>query len=60
MTFLESYERVHNEYIKRDDVRKVMVGNYVVYYVYEAKKRLITILRIVYGARNLEEIIALL
>ena len=58
--FPESHEKVHNEYVKRGDVRKVLVGNYVVYYVYEPKEMLVTILRIVYGRRNLEEIIKLL
>ena len=59
-SFPESCEQVHNEYVKRDDVRRTLVGNYIVYYVYEPKEKLITIIRIVYGKRNLEEIIKLL
>ena len=58
--FPESCEKVRNEYVKRDDVRKALVGNYVVYYVHEPKEMLVTILRIVYGGRNLEELIRLL
>lgn len=58
--FPESCEVIHNEYVKRADVRKALVGNYVVYYIVQKEERLVTILRIVYGGRNLEEIIRLL
>ena len=59
-SFPESCEQVHNEYVKRDGVRRILVGNYIVYYVCEPKEKLITIIRIAYGKRNLEEIIKLL
>lgn len=55
--FPESCEKISNKYVKINGVRKVLVNNYVVYYVYEPKEKLITIIRIVYGRRNLEEII---
>ena len=58
--FPESCETVDNELLKRKDVRKMIVGNYLAYYVFEKEKRMLTILRIVYGKRNLEEIIKLL
>ena len=58
--FPQSCESVCNECVRREDVRKALVGNYTVYYVHEAKESVVIILRIVYGGRNLEEIIKFL
>ena len=58
--FPESNEIVNNEFINRRDVRKALINNYVAYYIYDKDKHLITILRIIYSKRNLEEIIKLL
>ncbi|MBR5336503.1 MAG: type II toxin-antitoxin system RelE/ParE family toxin [Lachnospiraceae bacterium] len=43
---------VENEYLKRDDVRRFLVGNYVAYYVIDENNQRIVILRVVYGKRD--------
>ena len=43
---------VDNPYVKRNDIRKTMVGNYVLYYLPDHLKREIVIMRIVYGQRD--------
>ena len=58
--FPNSCEEIANGYAKRRGIRKALVGSYVVYYVYDEGSNLIVLLRIVYGARNLEEILRLL
>lgn len=55
--FPESGSLVHNEFLQIDNVRKKFVGNYVMYYLPDAEENLIYILRIVYGKRNIEEIL---
>ena len=48
---------VDNEFISGKDVRKLFIDNYVVYYEALADKQIIYILRIVFGKRNMDEII---
>ena len=55
--FPESCPLVDNEFIKRKDIRKSVIDNYLLYYSYDKEKALITILRIVYGKRNVFDII---
>ena len=51
-TFSLSGSPVDNPYVKRNDIRKTMVGNYVLYYLPDHLKREIVIFRIVYGQRD--------
>ena len=55
--FLESGSLVHNEFLQIENVRKKLVGNYIVYYLLDIEENIIYILRIVYGKRNLDEIL---
>ena len=55
-TFPLSGSPVDNFYVKRNDIRKTMVGNYVLYYLPDHLKREIVILRIVYGQRDRDHI----
>ena len=47
---------VVNPYVKKNDIRKTMVGNYVMYYLPDHLKHEIVILRIVYGPRDRDSI----
>ena len=49
---------VVNEFLSRSDVRRQLVKNYIMYYVPDHAARVITVLRIVYGRRNLDEVLA--
>ena len=51
--FPESYPLVENEFVDRK-IRKAIIDNYVLYYYCDIDEKLITILRIVYGKRDLE------
>lgn len=43
-----------NEYVTNKNVRKVLIGNYLMYYLPDDNEREIVILRIIYGKRNPE------
>ena len=47
---------VGNPFVKRNDIRKTPVGNFILYYVPDPVGREIVILRIVYGPRDRETI----
>ena len=55
--FPESGSLVHNEFLQIGNVRKKLVGNYIMYYLLDIGENIIYILRIVYGKRNLDEIL---
>ena len=55
--FPESGSLVHNEFLQIENVRKKLVGNYIMYYLPDIGENIIYILRIVYGKRNLDEIL---
>lgn len=55
-SFPKSGSPVHNEYLRAENVRKKLVGNYIVYYVPDREEKVIYVLRIVYGKRNMDEI----
>lgn len=55
--FPESCAIVENEFLSDKTVRKLLVDNYIIYYKANHDKKIITIIRIVYGKRNLDEII---
>ena len=46
-----------NDFLPRMIIRKKVVGNYVLYYMVEKEKKMIWVLRIVYGARNMEAVL---
>ena len=53
--FPESGMLVQNEYVKDIEVRRVLIDNYILYY--KQIGNMITVLRIIYAKRNLEEIL---
>jgi len=55
--FPDSGVLIDNEYIEVGDIRRKQVNNYLMYYQKNEEEKVINILRIVYGKRNLEEII---
>jgi len=56
-SFPESGTPVINEFIPNTEVRKKSVGNYIMYYLPDPNEKMIFILRIVYGRRNIDEIL---
>lgn len=55
--FPDSCERVENEFLSDKTVRKLLIDNYILYYKAHHNEKIITIVRIVYGKRNLDEIL---
>lgn len=55
-SFPESGSAVVNEFLPNIDVRKKLVGNYIMYYFPEYLKKTIYIIRIVYCKRNMDEL----
>lgn len=55
--FPESGSLVSNEYLPVTGVRKKMVGNYIMYYLPDSTQKIISILRIIYGRRSMDEIL---
>ena len=53
----KSGKLVENEFLKRDDVRRFLVKNYVGYYLVDDEAKKIVVLRFVYGRRKQEAII---
>ena len=51
----ESGSPVHNEFL--ENIRKQIVGNYIMYYYPDMDNRIIYILRIVYAKRDMNEIL---
>ena len=47
---------VENDFLLNKDIRRIMINNYIMYYLADEKQQEITIVRIVYGKRNLEDI----
>lgn len=56
-SFPESGPLVVNEYLPDTKVRKKLVGNYIFYYLPDSAEKTIFVLRIVYGRRNMDEIL---
>ena len=48
---------VENEFLPDKEIRKSLVGNYVLYYLPDTEEKSIYILRILYGRRNLDELV---
>lgn len=55
--FPESGAVIDNEFVVDKTVRKLLVDNYVIYYKALHEEKTICIVRIVYGKRNLDEIL---
>lgn len=48
---------VNNEFVPDVGVRKKVIGNYLMYYVPDPEQKIIYIIRLVYGRRNMDEIL---
>ena len=55
--FPQSCQLVENEFLLGMKIRKKLIGNYVMYYQVDEHDEIILILRVVYGRRNLDEIL---
>ena len=55
--FPESDSTVVNEFVPNMQIRKKTVGNYMIYYLPDSTEKMFFILRIVYGRRNMDEIL---
>lgn len=55
--FPKSGSLVANEFLANANVRKKSIGNYIMYYLPDFLKKRILVLRIVYGKRNIDEIL---
>jgi plasmid stabilization system protein ParE len=56
-SFPLSCERVSNEFLDDNSIFKMLVDNYIIYYKVHFDEKIISILRVVYGKRNLDEIL---
>ncbi len=56
-SFPESGAPVVNEFLPYKDIRKKLVGNYIMYYFPDMNAETIYLLRVIYGRRNLDEIL---
>lgn len=54
--FPESGSLVQNEFLQVENVRRKLVGNYILYYLTNVEEKVIYILCIVYGKRDMDEI----
>lgn len=54
--FPESGSLVDNELLQVENLRKKLIGNYIMYYLPDMREKIIYILRIVYGKQNITEI----
>lgn len=54
--FPESGSSVDNEFLQVENLRKKLIGNYIMYYLPDMREKIIYILRIVYGKQNITEI----
>lgn len=55
--FPDSGAPVDNEFLSDKTVRKLSVDNYIIYYKAHYEEKIISVIRIVYGKRNLDEIL---
>ena len=56
-SFPDSGLRAVNEYLPAMEVRKKLVGNYILYYLPDPAEKVIFVLRIVHGRRDMNEIL---
>lgn len=55
--FPESYQLVDNKLIKNRNVRRALVGNYLLFYLYDEKNSMVVVLRFVHEKRSLVELL---
>ena len=48
---------VRNPYLTRNDIRRVLVKNYIAYYIVDETEAEIIVLRVVYGGRDQDQIV---
>ena len=48
---------IRNPYLKRDDIRRVLVKNFIAYYLIDEDEENIVVLRVVYNRRNQDKIL---
>ena len=56
-SFPESGSYVNNEFLSDTEIRKKLIGSYIMYYLPVKEEKMIYVVRIVYGKRNMEEIL---
>lgn len=56
-SFPESGSFIINEFVPSMEIRKKLIGNYIMYYLPDFTKKQNLVLRIVYGRRNTDEIL---
>ena len=56
-SFPESGSPVVNEFVPNMGIRKKLVDNYIMYYLPDSAEKMIFVLRIIYGRRNIDEIL---
>ena len=47
----------HNAFLPRKIIRKKVVGNYLLYYRADKERKTVWLLRIVYGRRDMDEVL---
>ena len=55
--FPDSGVPINNEFLSNKTVRKLLADNYIIYYKTHYNEKIISILRIIYKKRNLDEIL---
>lgn len=55
-TFPQSGMIVENSFLADNNIRRILIDNYILYYKAFEDQKLIYIIRIVYGKRNLDEL----
>jgi len=55
--FPESCPLVNNEYITNKNLRKLIVNNYIVFYIADKDKQEIQVIRVLYGMMNYADIL---
>lgn len=59
-TFPECGAFADNEFLSDKSLRKLSVDNYIIYYKAHHNEKSISVIRIIYGKRNLDEILKLM
>lgn len=57
LAFPKSGPLVNNEFLQNHEIRKKFIGNYIMYYLPDFPGETIYILRIIYGKRNMDDIL---
>lgn len=52
----KSGRKIHNEFMKRDDVRRFLIKNYTAYYVIDDRNRMVVVLRVIYSGMDQDKI----